>query len=149
MYKPGQRWSGERRDSQIFQTQHSSSFSRTAMASSIMSAFCLAVSALLLCFYSSPTVAQADLALDCCLTVSPRVIPKHVILAYQKQSRGDGCPRDAVIFITRKGLNLCAPPASEESWVRDTMTFLDKRREKCKETRFIERRCHALKFMKF
>ncbi|XP_056312828.1 C-C motif chemokine 19a.1 [Danio aesculapii] len=118
------------------------------MASSIMTAFSLAVLALLLCFHSSPTAAQADLALDCCLKVSQKVIPKHVLLRYKEQSRGDGCPRDAIIFITRRGLNLCAPPASEESWVKDTMTFLDKRREICKEMKFREKRCHALKDLK-
>lgn len=41
--------------------------------------------------------AQADLALDCCLTFSHKVIPKHVLLTYRRQFRVDGCPRDAVV----------------------------------------------------
>ncbi|XP_016409752.1 C-C motif chemokine 3-like 1 [Sinocyclocheilus rhinocerous] len=106
------------------------------MASALISALSVLLCALALILYSSPAEAQADLALDCCLTVSHKVIPKHVLLTYRKQFRVDGCPRDAVVFITRKDLNLCAPPAAEEHWVKETIKFLDTRLKKCKATKF-------------
>ncbi|XP_016146112.1 C-C motif chemokine 19a.1 [Sinocyclocheilus grahami] len=119
------------------------------MASALISALSVLLCALALILYSSPAAAQADLALDCCLTVSHKVIPKHVLLTYRKQFRVDGCPRDAVVFITRKELNLCAPPAAEEHWVKETIKFLDTRLKMCKATKFHEKRCHALKNLSF
>ncbi|ROI26642.1 C-C motif chemokine 19 [Anabarilius grahami] len=80
--------------------------------------------------------AQADLALDCCLAVSHKAIPRQILLTYRKQFKGDGCPRDAVIFVTRKGLRLCAPPVTGEQWVKENIKFLDTRLKKCKETKF-------------
>ncbi|XP_051950869.1 C-C motif chemokine 19a.1 [Xyrauchen texanus] len=115
------------------------------MASAVLPALsvCLCALALILC--NSPAEAQADLALDCCLKVSHQIIPKQILLSYQKQFRGDGCPLDAVVFRTRKDRNLCAPPATEVQWVRDLTKFLDTRLRKCKETKFQAKRCEALK----
>ncbi|XP_056110695.1 C-C motif chemokine 19a.1 [Rhinichthys klamathensis goyatoka] len=115
------------------------------MASSVIPALSVSLCALAFVLYCSPAEAQADLALDCCLTVSYKSIPKHILLTYRKQFKGDGCPRDAVIFTTRKGRNLCAPPAAEEQWVEENIKFLDTRLKNCKETKFREKRCHALK----
>ncbi|KAF4113780.1 C-C motif chemokine 19a.1 [Onychostoma macrolepis] len=119
------------------------------MASVLVSALSVILCAVVLILCSSPAEAQADLALDCCLTISHKVIPKYVLLTYRRQFRVDGCPRDAVVFITRKGLNLCAPPAADELWVKETIKFLDTRLRKCKENKFHEKRCHALKNMSF
>ncbi|KAG1957977.1 C-C motif chemokine 19a.1 [Pimephales promelas] len=115
------------------------------MASSVISALSVSLCALGFILYSSPAEAQADLALDCCLMVSYKSIPKHILLTYWKQFKGDGCPRDAVIFTTRRGRNLCAPPAADVQWVKETINFLDTRLKKCKETKFSEKRCHGLK----
>ncbi|KAK7164090.1 hypothetical protein R3I94_002727 [Phoxinus phoxinus] len=115
------------------------------MASSVIPALSASLCALAFLLYCSPAEAQADLALDCCLMVSNISIPKHVLLTYRKQFKGDGCPRDAVIFITRRGRKLCAPPATEEKWVKETIKFLDTRLKRCKETKFSEKRCHVLK----
>ncbi|CAM4545643.1 hypothetical protein PO909_026468 [Leuciscus waleckii] len=116
-----------------------------AMASSIIPALSVSLCALAFVLYCSPADAQADLALDCCLTVSPKTIPKHLLLTYRKQFKGDGCPLDAVVFITRRGRSLCAPPAAEKQWVKEHIKFLVSRLKKCKETKFSENRCHALK----
>ncbi|XP_018959783.1 C-C motif chemokine 19a.1 [Cyprinus carpio] len=119
------------------------------MASALVSVLSVSLCALALILYSTPAEAQADLAMDCCLTVSHKAIPKQVLLTHRKQFRVDGCPRDAVVFRTRKGLNLCAPPAEEEAWVKETIKFLDTRLKKCKETKFQEKRCHGLKNFSF
>jgi len=39
-------------------------------------------------------------------------------------------------FTTRRGRNLCAPPAADVQWVKETINFLDTRLKKCKETKF-------------
>ncbi|XP_026100982.1 C-C motif chemokine 19 [Carassius auratus] len=115
------------------------------MASALISAMSLILVALAFILCSSPAEAQADLALDCCLTVSHKTIPRQVLLSYRKQLRVDGCSRDAVVFTTRKGLKLCAPTAEKEPWVKETIKFLDTRFKKCKENKFNEKRCHGLK----
>ncbi|XP_077097735.1 C-C motif chemokine 19a.1 [Siphateles boraxobius] len=115
------------------------------MASSVIPALSVSLCVLAFVLYCSPAEAQADLALDCCLTVSHKSIPKHLLLTYRKQFKFDGCPRDAVIFLTRKGRKLCSPPAAEEQWVKENIKFLDTRLKKCKEIKFSEKRCHALK----
>ncbi|XP_073697507.1 C-C motif chemokine 19a.1 [Garra rufa] len=119
------------------------------MASVLKSVLCVVLCALALFLCSSPADAQQDLALDCCLTVSHKSIPKHVLLTYRKQLKVDGCPRDAVVFTTRKGFHLCAPPAEEELWVKDAIKFLDTRLWKCKGNKFHEKRCHGLKNLSF
>ncbi|RXN07064.1 SEC14 2 [Labeo rohita] len=106
------------------------------MASTLRSALSVILCALALILCSCPAEAQQDLALDCCLTVSHKIIPKQIVLTYRKQFKVDGCPRDAVVFQTRKSLYLCAPPAEEELWVKDLIKFLDIRLRKCRETKF-------------
>lgn len=39
-------------------------------------------------------------------------------------------------FTTRKGMHLCAPPVTEEQWVKENIKFLDTRLKMCKETKF-------------
>ncbi|XP_067295562.1 C-C motif chemokine 19a.1 [Pseudorasbora parva] len=112
---------------------------------SFIPALSVILCALALILHSGPADAQADLALDCCLKFSHKVIPRNILLSYQIQFKSDGCPSDAVVFVTRKALKLCAPPATDNKWVIDNISFLDQRLKKCKETKFHEKRCHALK----
>ncbi|XP_051514747.1 C-C motif chemokine 19a.1 [Myxocyprinus asiaticus] len=116
-----------------------------AMASAVLPALSVYLCALALILCNSPAEAQPDLALDCCLTVSQQSIPRHILLSYRKQFRGDGCPCDAVVFTTRKGRKLCAPPATKAQWVGELTKFLDTRLRKCKETKFQGKRCEGLK----
>ncbi|XP_042579018.1 C-C motif chemokine 19 [Cyprinus carpio] len=119
------------------------------MASALISAMILFVCGVDFILWCSQVKAQVDLALDCCLTFSQKSIPKHVLLTYRKQLKVDGCRRDAVVFKTRKGLKLCAPPAEQEQWVKEMIKFLDTRLKKCKENKFHEKRCHDLKNVSF
>ncbi|XP_050967103.1 C-C motif chemokine 19a.1 [Labeo rohita] len=125
------------------------SLAAVAMASTLRSALSVILCALALILCSCPAEAQQDLALDCCLTVSHKIIPKQIVLTYRKQFKVDGCPRDAVVFQTRKSLYLCAPPAEEELWVKDLIKFLDIRLRKCRETKFQEKRCQGLRNLSF
>ncbi|XP_023992926.2 C-C motif chemokine 19a.1 [Salvelinus sp. IW2-2015] len=83
------------------------------------------------------------MAMDCCLSVSQREIPRHVVIGYQPQVRGQGCSIGAVVFTTRRGLKLCAP--TDPTWVTDLMNFMDRLIKKCHETNFKAKHCKKLK----
>ncbi|XP_061071737.1 C-C motif chemokine 20-like [Conger conger] len=101
---------------------------------------CLGVFLLLCCF----NVAQGELAVDCCLRVShTRVLP-HFVRGYQRQVGGNGCDISAVIFITRRNRNLCAPPAA--AWVEALTAQLDKERKRCQDRALKRKRCRTLRF---
>ncbi|XP_055054459.2 C-C motif chemokine 19a.1 [Misgurnus anguillicaudatus] len=112
------------------------------MASAALPTLSVLLCALAFILYSSP--ADADSAVDCCLTVSYKEIPKPIIHSYKKQVRGEGCPRDAVVFKTRKGVSLCSPTASEAKWVEELTKHVDNRFKKCKEIKFKGKRCEGL-----
>ncbi|XP_067289449.1 C-C motif chemokine 19b [Pseudorasbora parva] len=65
----------------------------------------------------SCTTAQSDNAADCCLTTSDRRIPKKVVTSFTIQTSDGACRIPATIFVTKKGLKLCAPFPSENNWV--------------------------------
>ncbi|XP_067386966.1 C-C motif chemokine 5-like [Emydura macquarii macquarii] len=62
-------------------------------------------------------------ASDCCLSHKNRPIPLHLLSSYKTQGPETGCRLAAVVFITKKNRNLCAPPTAQ--WVRDRMQKLD------------------------
>uniref|UniRef100_A0A674IYZ5 C-C motif chemokine n=1 Tax=Terrapene triunguis TaxID=2587831 RepID=A0A674IYZ5_9SAUR len=62
-------------------------------------------------------------ALDCCLRTSQVPIPRKIVLDYAVQRIHDGCPIHAVVFITMRGKQLCAPPHAH--WVRRLKDRLD------------------------
>uniref|UniRef100_A0A8C0GWZ1 C-C motif chemokine n=1 Tax=Chelonoidis abingdonii TaxID=106734 RepID=A0A8C0GWZ1_CHEAB len=63
-------------------------------------------------------------ALDCCLRTSQVPIPRKIVLDYAVQRIPDGCPIHAVVFITVRGKQLCAPPHAH--WVRRLTERLDR-----------------------
>ncbi|KAM9544500.1 C-C motif chemokine 19a.1 isoform 1-T2 [Salvelinus alpinus] len=93
--------------------------------------------------YSCCHVIQGQMVMDCCLSVSQREIPRHVVIGYQPQVRGQGCSIGAVVFTTRRGLKLCAP--TDPTWVTDLMNFMDRLIKKCHETNFKAKHCKKLK----
>ncbi|XP_063813577.1 C-C motif chemokine 21-like [Pseudophryne corroboree] len=62
---------------------------------------------------------------DCCLGTKSKEIPSNRVKCYIKQDLSTGCNIEAVIFVTRFGKHLCAPP--NEKWVKD----LRKQKKKC------------------
>nr|XP_005999081.1 PREDICTED: regakine-1 [Latimeria chalumnae] len=60
---------------------------------------------------------------DCCMKTSPKRIPLRIVKSYQLQTVGDGCTIQAVIFKTKRGLSLCAPP--DQTWVKKLIVMLD------------------------
>uniref|UniRef100_A0A8C3SVY9 C-C motif chemokine n=1 Tax=Chelydra serpentina TaxID=8475 RepID=A0A8C3SVY9_CHESE len=72
--------------------------------------------------FSLPASGSND-ALDCCLRTSQVPIPRKIVLDYVVQRIHDGCPIHAVVFITVRGKQLCAPPHAH--WVRRLTERLD------------------------
>ncbi|TRY93597.1 hypothetical protein DNTS_005194 [Danionella cerebrum] len=66
------------------------------MAPSFIPTRSLFLASLMLVFFCSSTDARSDRAEDCCLAVSRKPIPKHVILGYRKQVKGEGCSQNAI-----------------------------------------------------
>ncbi|XP_060054895.1 C-C motif chemokine 19 [Erinaceus europaeus] len=73
----------------------------------------LALSLLVLCI--SPALGGANDAEDCCLSVTQRAIPGHLVRAFRYLLVKDGCRLPAVVFTTMRGHQLCAPP--DQPWV--------------------------------
>ncbi|KAM4616655.1 monocyte chemotactic protein 1B-like [Polymixia lowei] len=89
------------------------------------------------------TVIEGEIARDCCLTVRDTKIPKHRVKDYQHQTAGQGCSINAMVFTTRRGINLCAP--DNKQWVKDLMTHVDKLKIACREAKYKGSRCVGLK----
>lgn len=62
-------------------------------------------------------------ASDCCLSHKNNRIPHRLLSAYRIQSPETGCRIPAIVFITKKNKNLCAPP--DAPWALDLMKKLD------------------------
>ncbi|XP_016093832.1 C-C motif chemokine 19-like [Sinocyclocheilus grahami] len=72
----------------------------------------------------SCTTAQDDVAADCCLTTSDRRIPQKVVTSFNIQTSDGVCRIPATIFVTKKGLKLCAPFPSENNWVSKLIDYI-------------------------
>uniref|UniRef100_A0A8C1KS63 C-C motif chemokine 19-like n=1 Tax=Cyprinus carpio TaxID=7962 RepID=A0A8C1KS63_CYPCA len=72
----------------------------------------------------SCTTALNDGAADCCLTTSNRRIPRRVVTSFTIQTREGACRTPATIFVTKKGLKLCAPFPSENHWVTELINHI-------------------------
>ncbi|KAI4882301.1 hypothetical protein NFI96_011114 [Prochilodus magdalenae] len=101
-----------------------------------------AVAALLLLFlavFGGKTKAYSDDLVDCCLSTSPTLIPRHIAASYTEQGPGTGCSVPATVFTTKKNKKLCSPPASdkEHPWVAKLMAYLDKQDKKKQQTHLL------------
>ncbi|OCU02758.1 C-C motif chemokine 19 [Xenopus laevis] len=83
----------------------------------------LAVLVVLLCdtVYMQGT---GNIVADCCLRTSDKRIPLGAVRAYQIQSQNNGCPKNAVVFITKTNKQLCSTQGLK--WVNKLMQKLDK-----------------------
>ncbi|XP_072371741.1 C-C motif chemokine 19b [Scyliorhinus torazame] len=75
--------------------------------------------ALLLCAIACHTCQGNrgdDGALDCCLSVSHKAIPKRIVAECKVQDAASGCRIQAAVFTTVKNRKLCAPLKAR--WVK-------------------------------
>ncbi|XP_008152054.2 C-C motif chemokine 3-like [Eptesicus fuscus] len=63
---------------------------------------------------------RLDPPLICCMTYTPRKIPRKVVADYIKTS--DKCPLNGVVFITTRGRQICANPS--DAWVQEYINNL-------------------------
>ncbi|XP_028917492.1 C-C motif chemokine 19 [Ornithorhynchus anatinus] len=63
-------------------------------------------------------------AVDCCLSVTPHPVPRHIVRAYRRLGPHDGCTLSATVFTTVKGQQLCAPV--NVPWVRGLIRRLER-----------------------
>ncbi|XP_020818998.2 C-C motif chemokine 13-like [Phascolarctos cinereus] len=62
----------------------------------------------------------------CCFEYTNKKIPLKLLVSYKKTS--SMCAKEAVIFVTKRGLNLCANP--KDQWVQHLMKNLDNMKAK-------------------
>ncbi|XP_004620937.2 C-C motif chemokine 24 [Sorex araneus] len=89
----------------------------------------LAAGLLLLALCALHTVPAGSVRVppSCCLTFISKKIPQNRVVGYQLASRSV-CPKEGVIFTTRKGQKFCADP--KLPWVQKYMKNLDARQKK-------------------
>ncbi|XP_062984792.1 C-C motif chemokine 19-like [Elgaria multicarinata webbii] len=89
-------------------------------------AHCLGVLCLVsLSFWSVLQVSGDHQVMDCCLRTSPVPFPHKLVRNYREQRIQEGCPVHAVVLITVRGKQLCAPPSAR--WVKHLKRMLDRR----------------------
>ncbi|XP_015216869.2 C-C motif chemokine 19-like [Lepisosteus oculatus] len=91
---------------------------------------------------SKAASGDMNIAVDCCLDVSNAKIPMKIVKTYQKQSNRNGCKIEAMVFITKRNVKLCAP--HNEAWVKELTEKVDKRNKGCKGFHFKKPWCHNL-----
>uniref|UniRef100_A0A8C7TRH6 Chemokine (C-C motif) ligand 19b n=1 Tax=Oncorhynchus mykiss TaxID=8022 RepID=A0A8C7TRH6_ONCMY len=81
----------------------------------------------------SHVAASTDQALDCCLTTTDTKLPHRVVKSYRIQTVSGGCRIAATVFVTKKNLRLCAPPATKKNWVAKLIKQLKRKSHKGKD----------------
>ncbi|XP_062448222.1 C-C motif chemokine 4 homolog [Rhea pennata] len=73
------------------------------------------------CYQTSAAPFGADTPSSCCFTYISRQLPRSFVTDYYETN--SLCSKSAVVFITRKGREVCADP--ESKWVQDYVRDLE------------------------
>ncbi|XP_049659356.1 C-C motif chemokine 4 homolog [Accipiter gentilis] len=74
-----------------------------------------------LCYQTSAAPIGSDPPTSCCFTYTSRQLPRSFVVEYYETN--SQCPQPAVVFITKKGRQVCANP--EQDWVQEYMSDLE------------------------
>ncbi|XP_009998497.1 PREDICTED: C-C motif chemokine 4 homolog isoform X1 [Chaetura pelagica] len=81
----------------------------------------LAILAAALCHQSSAAPLGSDPPTSCCFSYTSRQLPRSFVVEYYETN--SQCSQPAVVFVTRKGREVCADP--EQSWVQQYVSDLE------------------------
>ncbi|NXE96667.1 CCL4 protein, partial [Menura novaehollandiae] len=81
----------------------------------------LAILIVALCYQTSAAPLGSDPPTSCCFSYTSRQLPRNFVRDYYETN--SQCPQPAVVFVTRKGREVCADPS--EPWVQEYMTSLE------------------------
>ncbi|NXY87131.1 CCL4 protein, partial [Alcedo cyanopectus] len=73
------------------------------------------------CYQTSAAPIGSDPPTYCCFTYTSRQLPRSFVVEYYETN--SQCPQPAVVFVTRKGRQVCANP--EEKWVQQYVSDLE------------------------
>ncbi|XP_069730118.1 C-C motif chemokine 4 homolog isoform X1 [Phaenicophaeus curvirostris] len=68
-----------------------------------------------------PFTVGSDPPTSCCFTYTSRQLPRSFVVEYYETN--SQCSQPAVVFVTRKGREVCANP--EQEWVQKYMSELE------------------------
>ncbi|XP_008500147.1 C-C motif chemokine 4 homolog [Calypte anna] len=73
------------------------------------------------CCHISAAPLGSDPPTSCCFTYTSRQLPRSFVVEYYETN--SQCPQPAVVFVTRRGRQVCADP--EQSWVQQYVSDLE------------------------
>ncbi|XP_051492026.1 C-C motif chemokine 4 homolog [Apus apus] len=81
----------------------------------------LAVLVAAFCYQTSASPIGSDPPTSCCFSYTSRQLPRSFVVEYYETN--SQCSQPAVVFVTRKGREVCADP--EQSWVQQYVSDLE------------------------
>ncbi|NXO01325.1 CCL4 protein, partial [Rhinopomastus cyanomelas] len=73
------------------------------------------------CYQTSTSPIASDPPTSCCFSFTLRKLPRQLITEYYETN--SQCPKPGIVFVTKKGREVCAKP--EQDWVQDYLRELD------------------------
>ncbi|XP_071621118.1 C-C motif chemokine 4 homolog [Heliangelus exortis] len=73
------------------------------------------------CCHNLAAPLGSDPPTSCCFTYTSRQLPRSFVVEYYETN--SQCPQAAVVFVTRRGRQVCADP--EQSWVQQYVSDLE------------------------
>ncbi|KAM6118436.1 C-C motif chemokine 4 homolog [Phoenicopterus ruber ruber] len=81
----------------------------------------LAVLVATFCYQTSAAPIASDPPTSCCFTYTSRQLPRTFVVEYYETN--SKCSQPAVVFVTKKGHEVCANP--KQDWVQQYMNDLE------------------------
>ncbi|XP_010133780.1 PREDICTED: C-C motif chemokine 4 homolog [Buceros rhinoceros silvestris] len=73
------------------------------------------------CYQTSAAPIGSDPPTSCCFSYIPRQLPRNFVVEYYETS--SQCSQPGVVFVTKKGREVCANP--DQDWVQQYVTDLE------------------------